>query len=496
MRRLACGLVALGAMLAVPATTLAQGAGAEIKERHYPKKVDVFDLSFEGVRHFSRMKNFELVGHSYFKGPWLTQFAKDNGLGASFNTPRVYRNGNRRIGYFGGYNGPPILFGALIADVTDPEDMRFLSFVACQAGTRCPYIRVNNDKKILIGTHDTNASNPTPAPAGGAFAGVSFTDVSDPANPKPLGFFVTARGGSTHGMEIDDRYAYICASMPETAHQNVQGLRRSQNQEVVIVDYINPTNPVLAGRFHIKGNHVGETRDFMDDRNVDGSFQVNQCHEIHVHGDRLYVAYRDAGALVVDITNRATPTIISRLDYVPPFHGGGLGAAHSYMPLAQMDDHMPAKLAVLTDEIFSCPPGFGRVVDITTLQNPLFISNYRMPHIDDNYDREAGEFVCPPESQESIHHPWLDFRTTGLVYQAWYNQGLRAWDFSNPFLPREIGYYVSPNYQAPGEVGRHTREAYQDPDTGLIWVTDGNGGGITVLRWKGPLPPAPLPGAR
>jgi hypothetical protein len=30
----------------------------------------------------------------------------------------------------------------------------------------------------------------------------------------------------------------------------------------------------------------------------------------------------------------------------------------------------------------------------------------------------------------------------------------------------------------------------------LIYMAEGNGGGITVLRWTGPLPPNPLPGAR
>jgi hypothetical protein len=34
---------------------------------------------------------------------------------------------------------------------------------------------------------------------------------------------------------------------------------------------------------------------------------------------------------------------------------------------------------------------------------------------------------------------------------------------------------------------------WQDPDTKLIYMSDGNGGGITVLRWTGPLPQDPLP---
>jgi hypothetical protein len=59
--------------------------------------------------------------------------------------------------------------------------------------------------------------------------------------------------------------------------------------------------------------------------------------------------------------------------------------------------------------------------------------------------------------------------------------GLRAWDISNQHLPEEVGYFLSPRYTAPGRVDRQTREAYQDPDTG-IYVPDANGGGQTVLR--------------
>ena len=174
--------------------------------------------------------------------------------------------------------------------------------------------------------------------------------------------------------------------------------------------------------------------------------------------------------------------------------GGNLGAAHSLMPLTHNEESHP-QLAVLTDEIFECPPGFGRIVDVSYPQNMIFLSNYRLPAIDDDFNRDTGQFSCR-QGQESIHHPWLDYRTAGLIYQAWYENGLRAWDISNPYLPREVGYYVSPNYEGPGRVGRHTREAYQDPATGLIYVSDGNGGGITVLRWTGSIPPDPMPGAR
>ena len=46
-------------------------------------------------------------------------------------------------------------------------------------------------------------------------------------------------------------------------------------------------------------------------------------------------------------------------------------------------------------------------------------------------------------------------------------------------------------------VFRHSREEFEDPTTGLVYMTDGNGGGLTVLRYTGPVPRnPPLPGAR
>ena len=80
------------------------GGGAAIPEpRVAVRRVDVFNLTLEETKLYSRSLNFEVVGHSYFKGPWLTPFAKEHGLGAGFNGVRVYDG----IAYLGGYNGPP-----------------------------------------------------------------------------------------------------------------------------------------------------------------------------------------------------------------------------------------------------------------------------------------------------------------------------------------------------------------------------------------------------
>ena len=473
------------------------GGGATIPPTKIPPTLAVFNLNQAQTKALSWSLNYEVVGHSYFKGPWLTPSAVANGQGAGFNTPRVY-NG---IGYFGGY--PPTVFGILIANVSDPTNMQPMSFIPCNAGTRCPYLRVDPIKHVLVFGNDTNAQNPTRPPAGTlAQAGLSFYDVSNPAQPILLSFLKTADGRATHGLSLDGRYVYACAEVPESKLPE-----NALDHELLIVDYVDPSHPVLVSSFHVTGQHTGETYAPQDQRNPDGTPQLPYCHEVNYYQNRVYLAYRDAGMIILDVTDRANPRQISRYDYVPPYNGGSLGASHTFIPVGYKDfESAPAfnqttqapTTAINTDENFSCPPGFGRVMDISDLAAPQVLATYRIPIADDNYNPATGLFTCPA-GQQTVHHPWFDYRSASLLHQAWYTQGLRTWDLSNPYLPREVGYFVSPNYfsAAAGEAGRATREVWQDETTGLIWITDGNGGGVTALRWTGAIPPnPPIPGAR
>jgi hypothetical protein len=276
----------------------------------------------------------------------------------------------------------------------------------------------------------------------------------------------------------------------------------------VIIDYNDPAHPVQVGSFHIQGQHIGESYGPSDaGPNPDGTPQQIWCHEVFYHQNRLYIAYRDAGMVILDVSDRAHPKQISRLDYVPPYSGQNFGAAHSSIPVLPKPDSVP-KLVINTDELFGCPPGVGRVMDISDLSYPQVIATFRIPYVSDGYDFTAEQFVCPPGGSLTTHLPWQSFRSPSLFFVTWYNEGERAIDFSNPNLPREVGYYYSPPYVC-GEytkscgggvytpVFRHSREEFEDPTTGLIYLTDGNGGGLTVLKYTGPVPRnPPIPGAR
>ena len=450
-----------------------------------PEKQDLFQLNdLTSYRKFSQVKNFEIVGHSYFRGPWLVPGAS----GAGVNTLRICGN----VAYLAGYN--PTVFGVLVVDISDPANMQVLSFVPANIGTRSAYLRVDCGRKILAIAHSNWADNPNKPQAGQpAKSGLTLHDVTDPRKPKQLSEF-NNKGGATHGMEMDEKYVYLCGTMDGS---------KPRNEELIILDYTDPAAVKVAATWHVTGQHVGETFSPMNQKNPNGQTdQFITCHEIIKDGDRLYMAYRDAGIIILDISDRTKPIEVGNLDYVPPYNGdpgvplGCCPGGHTAAPVPHAGKSMPS-LLILTDEHFSCPPGFGQVVDISNPKAMMVLSTYQVEGISDQYDHATGKFICKP-GQQSAHLPWFEPRGNGaLFYQAWYDQGLRAMDISNPFKPKEVGYFISPDFSIPQQVGRHTREAYIDTATNLIYVTDGNGGGVTVLRYTGPIPTQPpIPGAR
>lgn len=450
-----------------------------------PENQDMFQLNdLESYKKFSQVNNFEIVGHSYFRGPWLAPGSP----GAGVNTLRICGN----VAYLAGYN--PTLFGALVVDISDPANMQVLSFIPANPGTRSAYLRVDCGRQILALAHSTYADNPNkPPPGQTARSGLTLHDVSDPRNPKLLSEF-NNKGGYTHGMEMDEKYVYLCGTMENS---------KRRNEELIILDYTDPAAMKVAATWHVQGQHEGEIFSPMNEMNPNGKTnQFITCHEAIKDGDRLYMAYRDAGVIILDISDPTKPTEVGTFDYVPPYNGdpgeplGCCPGGHTAAPVPHAGKVLPS-LLILTDEHFSCPPGFGQILDISDPKAMMVLSTFQIEGITDQYDHATGKFVCKP-GQQSAHLPWFDPRGHGaLFYQAWYDQGLRAFDISNPFKPKEVGYFISPDFSVPQQVGRHTREAYFDTNTNLIYVTDGNGGGVTVVRYTGPIPAnPPIPGAR
>ncbi len=62
-------ILLIGAVLIGPPPVFGQGSGIEVEEKQLPPGKDVFNLDLSETEAFSSRENFEVVGHSYFKGP-------------------------------------------------------------------------------------------------------------------------------------------------------------------------------------------------------------------------------------------------------------------------------------------------------------------------------------------------------------------------------------------------------------------------------------------
>src|SRR5262245_65221444 len=119
LRRLGLAMaLSVAGLVAVLPTFLALSVKAVAQELEWqssqtlgvpPAGADMFQLNDESFKKYSRVKNFEIVGHAYLRGSWVNPaFAH---VGMATNTMRVC---DKKVAYLAGYN--PIVFGVLIVD--------------------------------------------------------------------------------------------------------------------------------------------------------------------------------------------------------------------------------------------------------------------------------------------------------------------------------------------------------------------------------------------
>jgi hypothetical protein len=226
----------------------------------------------------------------------------------------------------------------------------------------------------------------------------------------------------------------------------------------VIVDLADPTAPVEAGRWWWPGQHESEQRTWPEDRRY-------AAHHAMIDGDRAYLGYNDAGMVILDISDRTTPTPISFLTW------DGVGDTHTCLPLPGRD------LLVVTDEEIHNRLEHGvrqiRVVDISDETRPRVVTAIEPP---------VGDFATrglrfgPHNLHEN--RPG-SYRSSEVVFATYFNAGLRVYDLADAEHPVELGHYV-PALPA-GQQDIQSNDVFVAQD-GLVYLTDRAGGGIDILE--------------
>lgn len=345
-----------------------------------------------------------------------------------------------------------------IVDAEDPRDPRVVRQIPHPSNTHAHKVQVAGD--ILIqnqelpyfgGKRDANAPHE---------AGIRVYEISDPTDPREIGY-LRVPGKGVHRMWFaDGKYAHVASTMT--------GFKE---RVYLIADLSDPCHPRQAGLWSIPGTREGEE---VLPGWVPFPGEHFYVHGIIPNGNRAYVAMVDAGMAILDISAISHPRLISRLDWGPPYGG----YTHTTLPL-------PGRgLVVATDESTknNCQEGDKRVwvVDIREERNPVTISTFPVPQGDFcNRGLRFGPHNVHENRPGSFH-------SENLIFVTYYNAGLRIVDIRNPYRPEEVGYFIPPPPE--GQEAPMFNDLFVDVD-GLVYVTDRIRGGLYILEYTGPTIP-------
>lgn len=240
---------------------------------------------------------------------------------------------------------------------------------------------------------------------------------------------------------------------------------------------------VLKGNYAYIGHHQGEEFNPMI-----GKVEPNGTTIVDVSNPRepKIVNYLFGGDMVIlDIIDKSNPKMVSHLKFSPPFSG-----IHTTVPFSGMKVPNFTKglgdmrnFLVLSEEAFAdnCQELRRQlyIVDATEETNPIPVATFKVP--DGDFCGRGGRFG-PHQFAET-----RDGEIIGgsLLYVAYFNAGLRVVGISDPYHPREVGFFIP---DKAGKTKSRGRKAIQTNDVdldyrGLIYITDRIGNGLHIIEY-------------
>jgi hypothetical protein len=285
-------------------------------------------------------------------------------------------------------------------------------------------------------------------------AGLAVYDITKPAAPRRIGFMEVQGGGIHRVWYTGGRWVYASALLDGFT-----------DYIFITIDMSDPAQPRQVGRWWIPGMNLaaGEAPSWEPTRRYG-------LHHAIVDGATAYAAWRDAGMVVLDITDRTKPDLITRRNWSPPFGGG----THNCLPLADRG------LLVVLDEAVLDHQEDGLkliwVFDNRAPTNPVSISTMPTP-TETDYKTKGGHF-----GPHNLHENRPgSFVSSNLIFATYQNAGIRVFDISNAFAPKEIGALVPPQPKRLADTRPSRARVIQSADVfvdaaGLIYATDYNAG--------------------
>lgn len=249
--------------------------------------------------------------------------------------------------------------------------------------------------------------------------GVTFYDVSDPAAPTEVSFFDAEEDVHNHFIAGD--YAYL-----------------EQDWGMALVDVGDLENPEQVATWRLRDfrpDLAEETRDSL--------------HDIYVQDDYCYLAYWDAGVIVLDATD---PTELRPVAHFGAYDGedgddgGNPQNVHYVQPTPDREYtiagaetffttphggtaifHTPALADHEPDGLDSTAPLAGEVDGETEGAKP----RTKKARADAYYPRPVDFVRAPDQPHNAVRTAHNSDLTNDKLFTAWYQAGIRAYDFSS-----------------------------------------------------------------
>ena len=305
-------------------------------------------------------------------------------------------------------------------------------------------------------------------------AGFELFDIGVPEKPRSISFF-DACGPHSRGCHqlwfVDGKTVHMACADPDLKPRNPM-----DDQVYRIVDVSDPSKPRAVGRWYLPGTMDGDDAPPPERLapQFDAGFRAHNTNVYPQRPDRCYLGYLDGGIMVLDISERSRPKLVSRWTNSPPYNG----FSHTALPLFERN------LLVVSDESIQDNaadwPKLVWILDARDERHLVSVATLPAPPVD-AFRGRGGRFGAHNlHENPPVPGAWKSDR---VVVGTFFNAGVRAYDISDPYAPREVAYFVPPVPQGSPVGSVQINDCFVD-DRGIVFTVDRHAGGLYALEMR------------
>ncbi|HEX6221484.1 MAG TPA: hypothetical protein VF115_10350 [Acidimicrobiia bacterium] len=338
------------------------------------------------------------------------------------------------VGHFG-----PSGMGTSILDISNSSDPVLVRQLPAPKGAHNHKVQIA-EGLLLINHEAFRGGQPERV-------GMAVHELTDPYEPREIGFWDSTGLGVHRIVWEGGRYAYVSAT-PEEFAERIW----------VVIDLQDPEHPVERARWWWSGMREGEERTWPES-------EKRSVHHALVDGDRAYLGFWDSGMVIIDISDLDDLRVVSHLVWKVGGH------THTCLPLGSR------ALVAVTDEanFNDCmgPPHMIRIVDIADESDPRVRSVCPTP----------GEEFCLRGLRYGAHclheNRPNSYQSETLIFASYFNAGLRVYDTTDPDAPVEVAHFIPEC--PPGQESIQINDLFVTEEH-TVFITDRVNGGVYILE--------------